>query len=280
MAELSASLYGIDVHPLSVQITKATLLMAYGKRLTAEPMPLVMNVFLANSLLLPEKDIQLMGHVYTIFIDEARIDVPDTVFTAQDFFARLVYVAEQYAENDYINDRKRDRESLRRIFKNNLELKDSDMATFKAAIEIYQALLAAKRANRNGIWAYILANTFAPVALKNQFDMALGNPPWLTFKDIVANDYQKEVRGIAQKTGCAPSKETLLTQLELATIFVGWSVNYFLKKDGKLAFVMPRSIFVADQHHKLREGKVRYLKIEALWDLQGVTPLFKVPLVF
>lgn len=276
-SELNSALYGIDVHPLSVQITKATLLMAYGKRLTAEPAPLTMNVFLANSLLLPEEDIQLMGHVYTIAIDEARITVPDRIFNAQDFFARLVSTAEQYADNDHKNGRKRNRENLEKIFKNNLGLKDTDKTIFRAGIEIYQALLAAKKANRNGIWAYILANTFAPVALKNQFDMVLGNPPWLTFKDIVANDYQKEVRAIAQKTGCSPWKETLITQLEMATIFVGWSLSYFLKDGGKLAFVMPRSIFVADQHSKLREGKVRFLKIHSIWDLQAVTPLFKMP---
>lgn len=140
-------------------------------------------------------------------------------------------------------------------------------------MDIYQALLAAKKGSRNGIWAYILANTFAPVALQNQFDMVLGNPPWLTFRDIVANDYQNEVRAIARKTGCMPGKETLITHLELASVFVSWSLSYFLRKDGRLAFVMPRSILI----NKMREGRVGHLRLRSLWDLQDISPLFRVP---
>lgn len=243
-AELNASLYGIDVHPLSVQITKATLLMAYGRRLAAEPVPLTKNVFLANSLLLPEEDIQLAGNVYSIAIDDTRVDVPESVFRAQDLFAKLVHAAEQYADNDYRNERKRDRANLAKIFRNSPGLEGADREAIRCAVDIYQALLAAKKGSRNGIWAHILANTFAPVALQNQFDMVLGNPPWLTFRDIVANDYQNEVRAIARKTGCMPGKETLIMHLELTTVFVSWSLSYFLSKDGRLAFVMQRSILI------------------------------------
>lgn len=280
-AELNAALHGIDAHPLSVQISKATLLMAYGKRLAAEPAPLSLNVFLANSLLLPDEDIQLMGGICTVAIDGARVSVPKGAFADQAFFARLARAAESYAETDFQRGGSRKPEELDRIFTRRLGLdgmaQSERNAILRASREIYAALLAAKESGRDGIWAYILANSYAPFALKGQFDLILGNPPWLAFRHIAAKDYQDEIKAIARKTNCIPEQKNLMPQLELASVFAAWSVNYFLRDGGRLAFVMPRSVFAADQHHKLRAGEVKNLHMKSLWDLREVSPLFKVP---
>lgn len=240
--------------------------MAYGNRLAAEPEPLVMNIYLANSLLLPEEEISLFGGTYTIAVDDNRIDVPASVFKDKELLGKLVATAEFLAENAFHSGKERDRAQLLKIFQPRLGLGEKDKNTLNAAINIYNALLSAKKANRNGTWAYILANTFAPVFLKNQCDMILGNPPWLVFRDIVANDYQDEIMELARRSCVLPKADTLFTHLELAAVFVGNCLNYFLKPEGRLAFVMPRSCFVADQHHKIREGKIQYMRLEALWD--------------
>lgn len=272
---LNDCLYGIDVHPLSVQISKATLLISYGKKLAAEAMPISLNIFLANSLLLPEEDMKLMGNTYTVAVDETRLDIPEKLFRDNDAFTALVNTAEILSEMDYRQDFEREDKSIVNIFKNRLNL--AEQSSIRAGHDIYRALLKAKKTGRNGIWAYILANTFAPIAMKNRFDLVLGNPPWLTFRYITANEYQNEIKEIANRTKVMPNRDTLFTQLELAAVFAGHCVNYFLKAGGRLAFVMPRSIFVADQHHKMREGKILNLEVCALWDLAKVGKLFKVP---
>jgi hypothetical protein len=52
--ELSESLYGIDIHPLSVQISKSTILMILGARLLKEKSPLTIHIYLSNTLSLPD----------------------------------------------------------------------------------------------------------------------------------------------------------------------------------------------------------------------------------
>ncbi len=52
--EISNSLYGIDIHPLSVQIAKTTVLLALGREITKSEKPVHINVILANTLLAPE----------------------------------------------------------------------------------------------------------------------------------------------------------------------------------------------------------------------------------
>jgi hypothetical protein len=53
----------------------------------------------------------------------------------------------------------------------------------------------------------------------------------------------------------------------------------YLKEGGAVGFVMPRSIFSADQHHNLRTGqtfRLSYTIVEIV-DLENVKPLFYVP---
>jgi hypothetical protein len=65
--------------------------------------------------------------------------------------------------------------------------------------------------------------------------------------------------------------------LEIAAIFLAHAVNYFLKPSGRLAFVLPRSFMSADQHDNTRSGAIKGVKLTQAWDLEGVSPLFRVP---
>lgn len=273
-SELNDCLYGIDVHPLSVQITKATLLIAYGKRLAAEKDAIRLNVYLANSLLLPTSEADLFGDVYRVNVDSHRIDIPRAVFGDYKSLSKLVETAESLAERAFQDGKEKKDAAIRKIF---AACGFAGDQAERSALSLYKALLSAKQSQRNGIWGYILANTYAPIALKEQFDLVVGNPPWLTYSDITAKDYQDEVKEIARRTGALPESMKLFAHIELAVIFAGHSVEYFLKPDGKLALVMPRSLFSADHHQNIRDGKIQKLELDSLWDLDEVRPLFKVP---
>ena len=67
--------------------------------------------------------------------------------------------------------------------------------------------------------------------------------------------------------------------MELGILFLLRAADLYLKEGGTVAFVLPRSIFSADQHDALRQGvfKGRHLTWSEFWDLEGVEPLFNVP---
>jgi hypothetical protein len=44
-----------------------------------------------------------------------------------------------------------------------------------------------------------------------------------------------------------------------------------------VAMVLPRSFMTADQHHATRAGQIKGLRINRIWDLKDVKPLFRVP---
>lgn len=61
--ELNQAIYGIDIHPLSVQIAKTTLLLALGKDIVNAKRPLHLNIVQANTLLAPE-GVQILYRPY------------------------------------------------------------------------------------------------------------------------------------------------------------------------------------------------------------------------
>ena len=44
---------------------------------------------------------------------------------------------------------------------------------------------------RNGIWAFILRNTYRPGLLTGQFNALVSNPPWLAMSRLANNPYQE-----------------------------------------------------------------------------------------
>ncbi len=119
--------------------------------------------------------------------------------------------------------------------------------------------------------------------------MILGNPPWLSYRYIAEPEYQAEVKKSHARFddyGIAPRKQKLLTQMELATVFLAHALKVFGKPASKetkhpgarLAFVMPRSVLTADQHALFRNHRHKApVTITAYWDLFEVKPLFNVP---
>lgn len=273
--QLNDCLYGIDVHPLSVQITKATLLIAIGTRIKAEPQPIVLNVFLANTLLLPKKDITLLGNRYRLNIDNKNVEVDESIFEFRSTFYDIIFICDILAAADVPVGITRDLEQVYSTLTN--RFKTTKKEFIDGVYALYKAFSQAKLNGRDSIWAYIINNSYIPFFLQDNFDIIVGNPPWLTFRDVENNEYQDELKRIAIQYNVLPKKLSGRPHLELAALFYAHCINYFLKQNGRLVFVMPRSLLSADQHDNMRSYAVKRVDTTCIWDLKGVENLFKVP---
>jgi len=115
--------------------------------------------------------------------------------------------------------------------------------------------------------------------LLNRFDVVIGNPPWLSFRFIEKGDYQDYLKKlIVKESGLLEGSAHLIPHLELATLFFARCASLFLKPSGRIGFVLPRSIFAADQHDRFRRSRgMGNATLTRIWDLEGVSPLFSVP---
>ena len=157
-------------------------------------------------------------------------------------------------------------------------------------MEHYQAIVAALwhfsiglseliREKQNSIWSFIIRNSYRPAMLRQQFDLIVGNPPWVAYRYVTDPGYQKEIKRLAvEKYRIAPKSQKLFTQMELATVFLAHALDTFAKPGAQLAFVMPRSVLSADQHQNLiQRTYAAKFRLTGFWDLWNVKPLFNVP---
>lgn len=126
----------------------------------------------------------------------------------------------------------------------------------------------------------MLKNAYKPLFLKGRFDLVIGNPPWLSYRYVEQLDYQRFLKEqITESYRLLAGKAELITHMELGTLFLLRAAHLYLKEGGTIGFVLPRSIFSADQHDGLRQAAFKgvHLAWKELWDLEGVRPLFNVP---
>jgi len=290
LKEILRSVQGIDIHPVAVTIARATYVLALGKLVSAARKPINIPVYLADSLFLPrEVEQNLIEQIAGVEVsygqkkDEKRVVIPNMLIHSPELFDDAISAcADVSAEHAVSN--KDNRATMAKY----LAVKVPELANLLEYDAILDALWSFTeglaqliREKKNSIWSFIIRNSFRPAMLKEQFDLIIGNPPWLTYNSISDPDYQDEVkRRAVHRYEIAPKSQNLMTHMELATVFMAHSMATFSKQGCKLAFVMPRGVLSADQHQNLilrKYNSATRLKLTGYWDLWGVAPLFNVP---
>lgn len=274
--ELNNSIYGIDIHPLSVQIAKTTLLLALGKDITKAKSPIHLNIILANTLLAPEGVKNLFGGEFLMQIDKSKLWLNTQVFHDVHLFDEALEVCEDLAEQS-IYKKKEDLKTFENNLKRRYRKGGFNEAIIRSFYQIYESLKEVKENGRDSIWKFIVQNLYKPYFLFEKFDYVIGNPPWFTFSSIRNEEYQDQLNILAEKYLVKSSRVANFPHLEIAAIFMSYCSSYFLKDSAKIAFVLPRSFFSADHHANTRSGTAKGFKITQIWDLMGVSPLFRIP---
>lgn len=274
--ELSNQIYGIDIHPLSVQIAKTTFLLSLGKEIRNLKQPIHINVILSNTLKIPEGVRDLFGSNFKMDIDKDKFLLTTHVLEDLNLFDVAVDVCEELAEQT-LNEKKASLETLENSLRRQYKAGGINKQIAESFYKIYEGLKKVKEAGRDSIWKFILQNLYKPYFLSGKFDFIIGNPPWFTYSSIKNEEYQNTLNVLAEKYEIKPDKIANFPHLEIAAIFLAHCSNYFLKENGKLAFVLPRSFFSADHHDNTRSGKAKGFKLTSAWDLNKVSPLFRIP---
>jgi hypothetical protein len=282
LAHIQDAVVGVDIHPLAVIVAKTNYILALGDLLRKRRGKIAIPIYLSNAIRLPEREAQttlwMQLPSYRIELDGQLIHLPEKLLDQPTLYDRAIEAAREFAvqwagrtvsESDFTNYLAAQYPAL---------AADEDLA--RALFAIAEAFRRFIEARRDTIWAFVLKNAYKPLFLKGRFDLVIGNPPWLSYRYVEQPDYQKFLKEqITQTYRLLSGKAELITQMELGTLFLLRAADLYLKEGGTIAFVLPRSIFSADQHDALRQGTFKgvHLTWSELWDLEGVEPLFNVP---
>ena len=125
------------------------------------------------------------------------------------------------------------------------------------------------KARQDTVWGFILKNAFRPAYLRRtKVDVVIGNPPWLSFRDIAEPAYKDRIKELTFGYELLRANErNLFTQMDTSTLFFIHCKNEFLRKSGKIAFVMPKTAVLPAKQHA---GFQRY-GVSAIHDFSKVS---------
>ncbi len=215
--QINSSIYGIDIHPLSVQIAKTTLLVSLGKEVIHAKKPIHLNIILANTLLAPEGVKNLFGGEFLMHIDKDKYYLNTQVFEDVHLFDEALEVCEELAEQT----QNKKTESLP-VFENILQKHYKHGGINKQTVEsfykIYTGLKKVKEKGRDSIWKFV-QNLYKPYFLNAKFDYVIGNPPWFTYSSIKNEEYQNILDDLGDKYQIKPKQKGTFAHLELQQSF-------------------------------------------------------------
>jgi hypothetical protein len=144
---------------------------------------------------------------------------------------------------------------------------------------LYKELVKLDKANRNGVWARIIKNAFAPL-FTQKVDYIAGNPPWVNWESL-PTDYRNAMKPLWQSYGLfsLSGAEGRLGggKKDLAMLFLYASVDNYLKDGGKLGFVITQTVFKTKgagdgfrQFQVARENETIFIRPEIVNDLSSM----------
>ncbi|MBU8711118.1 N-6 DNA methylase [Brevibacillus parabrevis] len=264
--------YGFDLNPLAVIASRTNYLLALGDLLGYADGDIEIPVYLSDAILSPQK--QDKGYTYRIETTMGPIEliIPDQVVSNGFLGTVLIQVeeliiqtAEQFCTQEQA--RKHLKESMIRL---GLSESISDI------VKLYDDIMELEKKNWNRIWCRIIKNHFSSATLKN-FDVIVGNPPWLRWTNL-PDIYRNSIKEFCVNYGLF-SKDRFVGGIEtdISTVILYSTAEKWLKQNGKLAFLITRSVFKTESSEGFRKfeipndrkTKFRVMKVE---DFTSIKP--------
>lgn len=110
---------------------------------------------------------------------------------------------------------------------------------------------------------------------KKQFDYVLGNPPWVNWEHINEH-YRKNIKDKFEEYNLIKKGVRIgATKIDLSALFTYVSLDKYLKKDGRLCFVITQSLFKSKAGRGFRQltlSDKTPIKFEKFYDLVDLQP--------
>ena len=286
---------GFDIDPLAVTLAKATWVVSLSAEIKASKKPIMIPIYHADSLfsVTPvSAKVPLIGESDTISVslDGTSIELPTALVQPayRELFDQIV---------DWAYDEARDAQRRGRVdglieedaiafLNGTIEALGVNLPTelyhglSKAVFPLAMRMAELAVADRDGIWSFILRNTYRPGFLAGQFNGLVSNPPWLALSGLADNPYRELLKGRAKLYGIQPEGQSFL-HLELGTMHLLHAIDRYLSSGASVACLVPGTVFNGTHHEQLRQHKFTRssravpFDLEEVWQIASGT--FKYP---
>jgi len=307
LEKLQHSIFGLDIHPVSVVLARVTYLLAIGSKRLSERDTFTVPVYLGDSmqwslganmlgndvLRVEVEGSDLAEHLsetmQTLFSSESVLDFPVRIVSEPSDFDRLVSEMSGLAQR--YTDFSQKMPKIEPILK---RFNISDPSEQQMLTKTFTALCTLNAEGRNHIWGYFVRNQVRPVWFSqpaNRVDWLFGNPPWVAYRYMTAS-MQTGFKALSQNRNLWTGGAKVSTQQDLVGLFIARTVEQFLAPEGRFGFVTPFAVLSRQQYEGFRagrwaqnapdglDGKAQSVNVQfaTSWSMEGVKPaIFPVP---
>lgn len=275
---------GIDVHPVAVIFARATVLLALVPSMNfGRPPRITIPVYLGDALqwnraeLMGRSELEIEVPPVVPGASAERLRFPENLVVSPDQFESVLAAMLRYAEPP----------RTPKEFAAWLGGQSMSSADAKLLIATQGTLTALVASGRNHIWGYVARNMSRPIWLagdRQKADVVIGNPPWVRYS-AMSDATQKRFKREAKNAGLWVGGKSA-TANDLSALFFARSASLYMRKNGRIVFVLPYAAMSRDPYAKFRLGDFSpHQAADALqvafteaWSLPSdLQPLFPVP---
>ncbi len=267
--KILANVIGFDLNPLAVMAARTNYLIAI-RDLIGRVDRVEIPIYLCDSIMTPSE----YGGLFAGGLGKARqlktapttFLIPTEIATNRDDVAKYAEQLEAGVRNGYSAE-----EFIQRCRDEGLPISDNSLHT-----ELYLELVKLDKANKNGIWARIIKNAFAPI-FTEKVDYIVGNPPWITWESL-PREYRNATTllwkeyNLFQQKGMRARLAAANDDLSILLTYV--ALDRYLNDSGKLGFVITQSVFQGSGGEGFRQFqfKTKQLEVVCVHDMVRLQP--------
>jgi hypothetical protein len=257
------SVVGFDLNPVAVIAARVNYVIAIGD-LAAEA-DLTIPVWRADSILVPDAptmqtsldDGRLIGRPWQELRTslEEPFPIPPSLANARCMPILRRLLEEALEEVDSAQGEQDFVASLDRYFGLSAmnpvaETSDEWDDLREVAIVLYERIKRLAEADRNGVWARVIENSFAPL-FAGRFDVVVGNPPWLAWNKLpaawrAAGEVHWKRYGLWRPPAENGVRASIPQIGDIATLVYATALARYSKEDGYVGLLVPKSLAIGD----------------------------------
>ena len=228
---------GFDLNPLAVMASRTNFLIAIRDLIRYSDI-IELPVHLCDSILVPSEYGQVT-QTEALPTSVGMLEIPNEILTSRQTLNNYSAALESCVEQDYpLND------FLAHCNNEGIPIKDAELHE-----QLYLKLVQLNKEGRNGVWARIIKNAFAPLFV-GKVDFIAGNPPWVNWDNLPVN-YRDSIKPIWRKYNLFNLRDGQQrlggAKKDLSMLFTYCCIDHYLKVRGKLGFVITTSVFKSKQ---------------------------------
>jgi hypothetical protein len=236
---ITQNIVGFDINPLAVLTARVNYLLAIADLLQHRKGEITIPVYLADSVQTPAAGESLFtAHTIRFETAAGTFHIPRTVCQPGSFdrFCNLLEesIIQHLSPPAFVA----------RLTKQlpDLPWTSADTETLQTT---YHHLQKLHQEGKDGIWARLLKNLFAPLTI-GQFDYIVGNPPWINWEHL-PDGYRQSIKPVWERYGLFPhgGMDTILGKgkKDISMLMTFTVMDGLLRTGGKLGFIITQSVF-------------------------------------